>query len=107
MRLSSDQLVFWHNGFVKLNATIATTWALMLLLTVTSKLVTRKLSPDLSISRWQCLLEIIVSGIKEQIEEVGLSEPEKYIGFLGTLFIFIAAANLCTIFPGYEPPTGS
>ncbi len=28
-------------------------------------------------------------------------------GFLGTLFLFIAVANLCTIIPGYEPPTGS
>ncbi len=33
--------------------------------------------------------------------------PGKYLGFLATLFLFIAAASLCTIFPGYEPPTGS
>src|SRR5208283_6182479 len=33
--------------------------------------------------------------------------PEKYMGFLGTLFLFIALASLCTIIPGYEPPTGS
>ena len=32
---------------------------------------------------------------------------EKYLGFLGTLFLFVAAANLCTVIPGYEPPTGS
>src|ERR1019366_5672425 len=31
----------------------------------------------------------------------------KYLGFLGTLFLFVASANLCTIIPGYEPPTGS
>ncbi len=29
------------------------------------------------------------------------------LGFLGTLFLFVAAAALCTIVPGYEPPTGS
>lgn len=92
---------------MKLNGTIVTTWALMILLTVASRLVTRKLTSGITISRWQCFLEIIVSGIKKQIEEVGLTEPEKYIGFLGTLFLFIATANLCTIFPGYEPPTGS
>ena len=33
--------------------------------------------------------------------------PEKYIGFLGTLFLFVATASLCTVIPGYEPPTGS
>ena len=28
-------------------------------------------------------------------------------GFLGTLFLFVAAASLCTVIPGYQPPTGS
>ena len=70
-------------------------------------LVTRKLSMDLNRSRWQNLLEIIVTGIEKQIADVGLRQPEKYIGFLGTLFLFIALASLCTIIPGYEPPTGS
>ena len=107
MRLSSDQLIFWQSGFVKLNGTIVTTWALMILLTVVSRLVTRKLTSGITISRWQCFLEIIVSGIKKQIEEVGLTEPEKYIGFFGHIISLYRNANLCTIFPGYEPPTGS
>jgi F-type H+-transporting ATPase subunit a len=58
-------------------------------------------------SRWQNFLEIIVTAIEKQIEEVGLPHPEKYIGFLGTLFLFVAMANLFTVIPGYEPPTGS
>ena len=107
MRLSADQMIFWHHGFLKLNGTILFTWGLMLVLAVGSKLVTRKLSTDLERSRWQNLLEIIVSAIAKQIEEVGLRNPEKYIGFLGTIFLFIALANLCTIIPGYVPPTGS
>jgi len=107
MRLSPDEIIFWQNGVFKLNATIVFTWGLMLVLTVGSKLITRKLSTDLKRSRWQNLLEIIVTGIEKQIEEVGLSHPERYIGFLGTLFLFIAAASLCTVIPGYEPPTGS
>jgi F-type H+-transporting ATPase subunit a len=52
-------------------------------------------------------LEIIVTAMKKQIEEVGLRHPEKYLGFVGTLFLFIALANLFTIVPGYQPPTGS
>ena len=53
------------------------------------------------------LLEIVVTAIKKQIEDVGLHHPEKYLGFLGTLFLFVATASLCTVIPGYEPPTGS
>jgi F-type H+-transporting ATPase subunit a len=37
---------------------------------------------------------------------VGLRQPEKYIGSLGTLFLFAALASFCAIIPGYEPPTG-
>ena len=107
MRLSPDQMVFWQHGFFKLNATIVFTWGLMLVLAVGSKLVTRKLSVDLKRSPWQNLLEIVVSGIEKQIEEVGLHHPKNYIGFLGTLFLFVAAASLCTVIPGYEPPTAS
>src|SRR5664279_1131515 len=107
MRLSPDQMIFWQRGFLKLNGTIVFTWGLMLVLAVGSKLVTRKLSTDQNRSRWQNLLEIIVTGIEKQIEDVGLPHPEKYLGFLGTLFLFLATASLCTMIPGYEPPTGS
>lgn len=107
MRLSPDEIIFWQFGFFKLNATIIFTWGLMLVLAVGAKLITRKLSIGLKRSRWQNLLEIIVTAIKKQIEEVGLSHPDKYLGFLGTLFLFIAISALCTVIPGYQPPTGS
>src|ERR1700683_5441624 len=107
MRLSPDQLIFWQHGFFKLNGTIVFTWGLMIVLVAGSKLITRKLSTHLKRSRWQNLLEIVVTGIEKQIEEVGLNQPEKYIGFLGTLFLFVGAPSLCTVIPGYEPPTAS
>ena len=107
MHLSPDNVILWQQGSLKLNSTIATTWALMLALTAGSRLITRRLSTDLKTSRWQNLLEIVVDGVRTQIREVGLTEPRKYLGFLGTLFLFIALSNLCTILPFYEPPTGS
>ena len=79
----------------------------MFVLTFGSWLVTRRLSKGLDRSRWQNLLEIIVTGIVDQIAEVGLLKPRLYLGFIGTLFLFVASANLVTIIPGYEPPTGS
>jgi len=107
VRLSPDGIILWQHGFFKLNATIVFTWGLMSLLSVGSILITRKLSTDLQRSRWQNLLEIVVTAIEQQIEDVGLSQPRKYIGFLGTLFLFVAMAALCTVIPGYVPPTGS
>ena len=107
MRLSPDQLIFWQHGFFVLNGTIMFTWALMFVLVAGSWLITRRLSTEQTRSRWQNLLEIVVTGIDKQIEEVGLPHPEKYIGFIGTLFLFVGLAALCTVIPGYEPPTGS
>jgi F-type H+-transporting ATPase subunit a len=107
MHLSPDDLIFWQYGFLKLNATILATWGLMLILAVGSKAVTRKLSIGLERSRWQNLLEIVVIVIHKHIEDVGLRQPRIYLGFVGTLFLFVALASLFTIIPGYEPPTGS
>lgn len=107
MMLSPDQTIFWQHGFITINLTLVTTWALMFVLIVSARLITRKLKTDITISRWQCVLEIIVTGINNQIKEVGLNNPKEYIGFIGTLFLFIGTANLCIIFPGYTPPTAS
>jgi F-type H+-transporting ATPase subunit a len=79
----------------------------MLVLAIGAHLITRKLTSDVLTSRWQAALEILVTGIDQQIREVGLSVPARYLAFIGTVFVFIATANLLTIVPGYEPPTSS
>lgn len=107
MKLSSDELIFWEHGPIHLNETIVTTWVLMAVLTLGSIAVTRRLSSGPERSRWQNALEIVVTLIERQIQEVGLRSAREYLPFIGTLFLFIAVANLCAIVPGYEPPTGS
>ncbi|MDH4091003.1 MAG: F0F1 ATP synthase subunit A [Cyclobacteriaceae bacterium] len=107
MRLSPDDWIIWEYGFIKLNGTILMTWVLMIVLVVGSKLITRKLTTGILVTRWQCMLEIVVIGINKQIRDVGIERPEKYISFLGTLFLFIGIASLGNIIPGYESPTGS
>jgi len=107
MRLSPDEIVFWQSGFLKLNATILFTWILIVVLAAGARLITRGLSTDLHRSRWQNLLEIIVTAIEHQIAEVGLEQPRRYLSFLGTLFVFVAASSICSVIPGFEPPTGS
>ncbi len=107
MHLSPDELILWQYGFFKLNNTIVTTWILMAVLVIVSIRITSHLTTDTDISRQQNALEVIILTICSQIKEVGIQKPRQYLGFIGTIFIFIATANLFTIFPGYEPPTGS
>lgn len=107
MTISPDNVIFWQWDMFSLNATIVYTWVVMALLTLISWLVTRRLSTGTDISRWQNMLEVLVTGIRDQIREVSHTEPGKYLPFVGTLFLFIAMANLLNVIPGYMAPTGS
>ena len=107
MTINPDQLILFQWGWFKLNATIFFTWLVMLLLTLGSWMVTKRLTTKGTLSRWQNLLEVLVKGIKDQIHQISRQEPGTYVPFVGTLFIFIAISNLLAIVPGYVPPTSS
>ncbi len=53
------------------------------------------------------MLEIIIGFVQNQIKETGVPHPERYLPFIGTLFIFIGTASVLSVIPGFEPPTGS
>lgn len=110
VQITTDQWVFWQWEawpVVKLNATILFSWLVMALLTMGSWLITRRLSTGTQIPRYQNMLEVLVTGMRDQIQEVSRQDPGKYLPFIGTLFLYIALANLLSIVPGYRPPTGS
>ncbi len=107
MNISPDSVVLWQWGPLTINATIAWTWLVMVLLTGGAWLITRRLSHGTELARWQNLLEVVVTGMRDQIREVSRQEPGPYLPFVGTLFLFVATCNLLAIVPGYIPPTGS
>ena len=107
MEISPDAIVFWRWGAVNLNATILFTWLVMALMVAGSRLITRRLTGDTRLTYRQNLLEALVTGIEEQIREVGRQEPRQFLPFIGALFLFIALSNILSIVPGYLPPTGS
>lgn len=107
MEITPDQIVIYAREPVILNATLLFTWLIMALLVGVSAWVTRQLSVNPKISPWQNLLEIGVEGIYNQIREITQQEPEPYLAFVGTLFLFIVTSNLLTVVPGYHAPTGS
>ena len=96
--------VLFRLGPLAITRPVVTTWAIMAVLTLVSWLVTRrlKLHPD----RRQTVLELIVTGIMTQIDQVIRKDPGPFLPLLGTLFIFLVAANLSGVFPGVEAPTG-
>jgi F-type H+-transporting ATPase subunit a len=105
--ISPDEIVLLRWGAIQINATILYTWLVMALLVLGSAWVTRRLSTGVEMSRWQNLVEVLVTGMRDQIRDVSRHDPGPYLPFVGTLFVFIATANLLMIVPGYMPPTGS
>ena len=107
MEISPDATVLYDWRGLQLNATVVFTWVVMALLVIGSWAITARLSEGETVSRWQVALEVIVTTIRDQIAEVGADRPGRYLPFIGTLFLFIATANLLSVVPGYQPPTGS
>jgi F-type H+-transporting ATPase subunit a len=105
--ITPDQVIFWQWRFVTLNASIVFTWLVMALMVGAAWLITRKLTSDTRISRWQNLVEVLVDGMRRQIREIGNQDSRSHLVFVGTLFIFILVSNLLQIFPGYVAPTAS
>ena len=106
-QISPDQVIFFTWGFVTINATLVYTWLVMGILVVGSMAITRNLSTDRTLSRWQNLLEVIVGAIRSEIREVVKEGGDTYFPFIGTLFLFILFSNLFTFIPGYVAPTSS
>jgi len=107
LAFSPDEIVFHQWGFFQLNATIVYTWAVMAILVVGSWLVTRRLSSGPKVPRWQNLLEVVVSFLRNEIRGLSQQNPDVYLPFIGTLFLFIAVSNLLDVVPGFTAPTGS
>lgn len=107
IEISPDQIVYWSWRFVTLNATIVFSWVVMIVLVTIALLGTRRLSSGPSVPRWQNILETLVTYIRNQIREITQQDTDRYLPFIGTLFLFISISNLLHIVPGYHPPTGS
>jgi F-type H+-transporting ATPase subunit a len=107
MEVSPDNLVIYAREPIVLNATLLFTWITMGLLVGISGWVTRQLSVQPQLPPWQNGLELVVDGICNQIREITQQDPEPYLSFVGTLFLFIVTCNLLTVVPGYHAPTGS
>lgn len=110
IQITTDEWILWKWEtwpLIKLNATIAFTWLVMAILVAGSWLITRRLSTDEHIPGFQNMLEVLVAGMRDQIRDVSRQDPGQYLPFVGTLFLFIAMANLLSVVPGYLPPTGS
>jgi len=107
MEISPDAIIIFEWNGIHLNATIIFTWVVMAILFFISWMATKNLTIGPKISRWQNFLEVIIGYIRQQVKEITQQNPDPFIPFLGSLFMFISLSGLLTIIPGFQPPTGS
>ncbi|MEX1258254.1 MAG: F0F1 ATP synthase subunit A [Gemmatimonadota bacterium] len=100
MQLTPDQVVYWEWGFVTINATLVFTWLSMAAMVAAAWIVTRTLQTGPRVGRGQILLEIIVMQMRKQIGEVVPDDPDRYLPFIGTLFLFISVSTVLGALPG-------
>jgi F-type H+-transporting ATPase subunit a len=96
--------VLFHLGPVAITRPVVTTWAIIAVLAIAARLITRRLAPHPD--RRGAALEAVVVGIMDQIESIIGKDPRPFLPLLGTLLIFLVAANLSGVLPGVEAPTG-
>lgn len=95
--------VIFHLGPLDVTKPVVTTWFIMLGLALAGWISTRRLAgrPD----RRQAAVEILVTGIIGQIEDIIPKKGRSFLPLIGTLFLFLVAANLSGLLPGVEAPT--
>jgi F-type H+-transporting ATPase subunit a len=97
--------VLFHLGPVAISQPVVTTWVLIALLVVGARLVARRLA--VHPARGQAVLELLVTTLERQIGETMQSDGRPFLPLLGTLFIYLACANLSAVLPGVKPPTAA
>jgi F-type H+-transporting ATPase subunit a len=99
------ELLAFHLGPLHIGATVLTTWLLMAVLAGLARFGTRRMIVEAP-SRLQTALEGTVLSLHAAIESAAPSHAARLLPFVGTLWLFIGAANLVGLVPGLRSPTG-
>jgi len=90
-------------GAVTITEPVVITWGIIVGITLTIKLVTRRLT--LKPGNVQTVVEGIVSAQEAAIRAVAPGYERSMLPFIGGLWIFLVIANLTGIVPGLHSPT--
>ncbi len=103
--LDSILSVLGYGRFAHQYSHIVHTWFVMLILIVFSLIFVRGV--QLLPKKGQLFFEILIEKIENFMVDISGPEGKFFFPFIATLFIFIFAANLLGLIPGFESPTAN
>jgi F-type H+-transporting ATPase subunit a len=89
---------------IPVTTTVVTTWGMVVALCAAAVLGGKRLREKPS--RWQAAVEWGVSTLQNLLAEVTGGRGEKYLPLVMTIAIFVLVANLLSVIPFVEAPTG-
>jgi F-type H+-transporting ATPase subunit a len=96
--------IVWQMGPLGISSTVVTTWGVMLLFVLLALLARLGLQPEPG--RFQNAIEAILIAIEEALKDVlPPASVRQVLPFVGTLWLFVLAANLAGLIPGLHAPT--
>lgn len=107
MSIDPSDIIYFEWHFVRITATLVYTWITLAVLLVIAVLVRMGIHKKGELSKIQNVSESLLIVINKQIKEISQQDSSRYLPFVGTMFIFIFAANILSIIPGFISPTGS
>jgi F-type H+-transporting ATPase subunit a len=90
-------------GPLAITSTVVTTWIIMAGIGALAWVATRRLG--VQPGPVQTALEGVVSTIETAVSEVAMRHTQEIMPFIGTLWIFLVAANLAGLIPEVHSPT--
>lgn len=85
---------------------VSYTWLAMIILiglAIAARVGLKKTAP----SGVQNLMEVVIGGLENFIEEIMGPEGKRYFPLIGSLFLFILVCNLLGLIPGFDSPTAN
>jgi F-type H+-transporting ATPase subunit a len=98
--------VVFQMGPVLVTRPVVTTWGVMLVLVLLAGWLRRGLRVEQP-GKLQSAAELLLTTLSDEMRATMRLDPTPFLPLIGTLFLFILCANLSSLVPGVEPPTGA
>ena len=102
-----EPVLFFENHWLAEHhlVVVSYSWFVMAILALFSFLATRRL--DIVPGRFQNVMEVIIGGFDSLITDTMGHDGRRFFPLIATLGLYILAANLLGLLPGFESPTAN